>query len=177
MEKSNLLLTVLILCGLVSCKAKFESEAFNHILHKKNYSVLLFFAPDCPLCHTFSKPFNELTVDNPDIQFIAIQSGLNYDPMEIKMFKEETGLIALIFIDKDYSVAHKFNAGITPEFFLVDSTGKVLYQGLLDDRMKALGVYKQQWGVHYLKNAIAELKAGKAIKIPKTSAVGCDLEY
>ena len=147
------------------------------ILKKSKYTVLMFMAPDCPLSLTFAKPFNELAKEYREVQFLAVQSGDHYEPMEIKMFKEKSGLQAKIFMDRDYRVAHQFGATITPEFVLVDSSFQVLYQGLLDDRMERLGVYKQHWDEHYLRNALDNVINGDEVMIKKTDAVGCVLEY
>jgi hypothetical protein len=111
-----------------------------------------------------------------DVQCIAVQSGNHYEGMEIQMYASELG-VKTIFRDYDYKVAHQFDAGITPEFVLVDSLGNVLYQGLLDNRMDQLGVYKQKWDKHYLTDAIDAVLAGESIEITKTEAIGCDLEY
>ncbi len=161
----------------IACSTKEENLAFENILQKKDYTVMMFFAPDCPLCHTFSKPFNELEEEYPSFQFIAVQSGMNYETMEIKMFKEETNLKAPIFIDRDYTVANRFNATVTPEFFVVNKAGDVLYHGLLDDRMESLGVYKQNWSKYYVADALKALSQGKQPEVRSTDAIGCVLEY
>lgn len=167
-----------LLLANMQCSRKAETAAFDVLMKKKPFTVIMFFAPDCPLCMNFAKPFNELLNEYSDeVQFIAVQSGMNYEAMEITMYKNESGLKAPIFIDQDYAVAHRFNASVTPEFVLLDSTGKVHYQGLLDDRMKALGVYKQHWDNHYLAQALADLLQGRELAVRKTEPIGCDLEY
>ena len=174
---SPILLFAFVLFG-AQCSQKAETPAFDVLMKKKPYTAVMFFAPDCPLCMTFAKPFNELMdAYGNDVQFLAVQSGMNYEAMEIKMYKEETGLKAPIFIDQDYAVAHRFNASVTPEFVLLDSTGKIYYQGLLDDRMKALGVYKQHWNNHYLAQALSAVHQGLEIPVKQTVPIGCDLEY
>ena len=166
-----------IAVAFYSCNEDKENQAFEKILNKADYSVLMFFAPDCPLCITFSKPFNELSALYPYFQFIAVQSGENYSAMELKMYKDETGLKPRIFLDRDYRVANKFNASITPEFIVVNRNGDVLYQGLLDNRMKELGVYKQHWDQFYLKDAIQKVSNQEEVTVARTEAIGCVLEY
>ncbi len=97
--------------------------------------------------------------------------------MEINMFATETKFKSPIFRDYDYTVAHQFNATITPEFVVIDSSGNTLYQGLLDDRILQLGSYKQQWSEMYLEDALEAISNGKTPKITKTNPVGCVLEY
>jgi thiol-disulfide isomerase/thioredoxin len=137
----------------------------------------MFIAPDCPLCMTLSQPYNELLEKYPDIQFLAVHSGENYDAMEINMFATETKFKPPIFRDYDYTIAHQFDATITPEFILIDSSGNTLYQGLLDDRILELGSYKQQWSEMYMEDAINAVLSDNEPPVKKTAAVGCVLEY
>lgn len=150
---------------------------FSKLIKAKEYTVLMFIAPDCPLCMTLSTPFSELSEKYTDIQFLAIYSGKHYEPMEINMFATETKLKPRIFRDYDYEVAHQLGASVTPEFFFIDSSATILYQGMMDDRILALGSYKQQWDEYYLVDAIEATLAGKEVVLKKTEPIGCVLEY
>ena len=150
---------------------------FSKLIKAKEHTVLMFIAPDCPLCMTLSTPFSELSEKYTDIQFLAIYSGKHYEPMEINMFATETKLRPRIFRDYDYEVAHQLGASVTPEFFLIDSSATILYQGMMDDRILTLGSYKQQWDKHYLVDAIDAVLAGNKPELATTEAVGCVLEY
>ena len=175
MRISLVLLTAVF---LVSCSKKVELDTdFHDLIGHSKYSVLMFFAPDCPLCITFSKPFKELSKEYKDMQFIAVQSGEHYDAMEIQMYATDVKLNLPIYRDYDYEVARFYNATVTPQFYVVDSSGNVLYSGLLDDRMKTLGVYKQHWKEFYLKDALKAISNGESPKINETEPIGCVLEY
>ena len=150
---------------------------FSKLIKVKEHTVIMFIAPDCPLCMTLSTPFSELPEKYTDIQFLAIYSGKHYEPMEINMFATETKLKPRIFRDYDYEVAHQLGASVTPEFFLIDSSATILYQGMMDDRILALGSYKQQWDEYYLVDAIEATLAGKEVVLKKTEPIGCVLEY
>jgi len=150
---------------------------FSKLIKVKEHTVIMFIAPDCPLCMTLSTPFSELPEKYTDIQFLAIYSGKHYEPMEINMFATETKLKPHIFRDYDYEVAHQLGASVTPEFFLIDSSATILYQGAMDDRILELGSYKQQWDKHYLVDAIEATLAEKEVILKKTEPIGCILEY
>ena len=150
---------------------------FSKLIKVKEHTVIMFIAPDCPLCMTLSTPFSELSEKYTDIQFLAIYSGKHYEPMEINMFATETKLKPHIFRDYDYEVAHQLGASVTPEFFLIDSSATILYQGAMDDRILELGSYKQQWDKHYLVDAIEATLEEKEVILKKTEPIGCILEY
>jgi len=170
-------LNLILLLGLFACGKNPMNANFNKLIKAKEHTVLMFIAPDCPLCMTLSTPFSELSEKYTDIQFLAIYSGKHYEPMEINMFATETKLRPRIFRDYDYEVAHQLGASVTPEFFLIDSSATILYQGMMDDRILTLGSYKQQWDKHYLVDAIDAVLAGNKPELATTEAVGCVLEY
>jgi thiol-disulfide isomerase/thioredoxin len=170
-------LSIILLLGLFACGKKPMNANFSKLIKAKEYTVLMFIAPDCPLCMTLSTPFSELSEKYTDIQFLTIYSGKHYEPMEINMFATETKLKPRIFRDYDYEVAHQLGASVTPEFFLIDSSATILYQGMMDDRILALGSYKQQWDEYYLVDAIEATLAGKEVVLKKTEPIGCVLEY
>ncbi|MDA9319954.1 thioredoxin fold domain-containing protein [bacterium] len=163
--------------SLFACGKKPMNANFSKLIKVKEHTVIMFIAPDCPLCMTLSTPFSELPEKYTDIQFLAIYSGKHYEPMEINMFATETKLKPHIFRDYDYEVAHQLGASVTPEFFLIDSSATILYQGAMDDRILELGSYKQQWDKHYLVDAIEATLAEKEVILKKTEPIGCILEY
>jgi len=170
-------LSLILLLSLFACGKKQMNANFSILIKVKEQTVIMFIAPDCPLCMTLSTPFSELSEKYTDIQFLAIYSGKHYEPMEINMFATETKLKPRIFRDYDYEVAHQLGASLTPEFFLIDSSATILYQGAMDDRILELGSYKQQWDKHYLVDAIEATLAEKEVILKKTEPIGCILEY
>ncbi|MDA8886859.1 thioredoxin fold domain-containing protein [Bacteroidia bacterium] len=174
MKKLSLVLLSLMLLG---CGNKPINQNFAKLLKAKKYTVAMFIAPDCPLCKTLSTPFSELSERYPDIQFLAVYSGTHYEPMELNMYATETKLMPRIFRDYYYEVAGQLGASVTPEFFLLDSSANILYQGMMDDRIIDLGSYKQTWDKLYLNDAIQAIVSDKTPPIKKTQPIGCVLEY
>lgn len=167
---------IYILLLFTACSGRIQ-EPLESLIAESEHSVLMFFAPDCPLCVTFSKPVNDLIESYPHMQFFAVLSGEHYSTKEVDSFFQETGLNATLLMDEDYQIAHSFNVGVTPEFVVINKELEVLYQGLLDDRMKNIGVYKKQWSNNFLSDALICIKEGGEVYPKKTKAIGCVLEY
>lgn len=77
-------------------------------------------------------------------------------------------------INEDGSIAKAYGAARTPEAFLLDKDGKVVYTGRIDDNTEAKEVK-----THDLQNAMTKLVEGKASEIdPKvTAAFGCTIKF
>jgi thioredoxin-related protein len=75
-------------------------------------------------------------------------------------------------VDKNNELADAFGASRTPECFLFDKNGKLIYHGAIDDSPSdATGVKR----VH-LKEAINEAVAGKEVSVKQTKSVGCGIK-
>ena len=87
---------------IISCTTKPQDRRFNKLIKQQQFSVVMFIAPDCPLCKTLAKPYNELAKKYTDIQFLAVHSGENYEAMELNMFVTENDFKPPVFRDLEH---------------------------------------------------------------------------
>jgi hypothetical protein len=76
-------------------------------------------------------------------------------------------------VDATSDVARAFGAAKTPEAFLFDKAGKLVYHGAIDDNAKEPGKVKER----YLQNALEALTGGKEVAVKETKALGCSIKY
>jgi thioredoxin-related protein len=75
-------------------------------------------------------------------------------------------------VDKDSKFADAFGATRTPEVFLFNKEGKLVYKGAMDDNATDADNVKRQ----HLKTAIDEYTQGKAITLKESRSVGCGIK-
>ena len=75
-------------------------------------------------------------------------------------------------VDATSDVARAFGATRTPEAFLFDKNGKLVYHGAIDDSREADQVTK-----HFLQDAIDATMTGKAVPVAETKFVGCSIKF
>jgi len=75
-------------------------------------------------------------------------------------------------LDKNAVVADAFDANHTPECFLFDKNGRLVYKGGIDDNPGNESAVKAQ----YLQNAVNNLLAGKGIAVNTTNSLGCSIK-
>lgn len=74
--------------------------------------------------------------------------------------------------DKNNELADAFGATRTPECFLFDKAGKLVYHGAIDDNPNdADGVNRK-----HLKEAINEVTTGKEVSVKQSRSVGCAIK-
>lgn len=74
--------------------------------------------------------------------------------------------------DKNNELADAFGASRTPECFLFDKNGKLVYHGAIDDSPNSAESVKRK----HLNEAITELAAGKEVSVKKSKSVGCSIK-
>jgi hypothetical protein len=74
-------------------------------------------------------------------------------------------------VDRNSELADAFGANRTPESYLFDKDGKLVYHGAIDDSPGDPGQVKR----HHLREAIDEMNAGKEVTVKETRSVGCSI--
>ena len=74
-------------------------------------------------------------------------------------------------VDSTSDVARAFGATHTPEAFLFDAGGKLVYHGAIDDNAQDAAKVEHR----YLADAGNELLAGRPIAAAETKSIGCSL--
>lgn len=142
-------------------------------------NVYVFLSPECPLSQSYSLTLNQLNNNykNDHICFYGIFSGTFHSTDEIKKFKEKYGIEFPLFQDMDYNLARKLGATTTPEAFVLDSKGIIVYSGRIDNWAYEVSKKRQVITEHNLEDALESIVNNKTVAINKTKAVGCFIEY
>lgn len=78
-----------------------------------------------------------------------------------------------ILVDADGKVGKMYGAKRTPEMYVITADGILAYHGAIDNDRTARG----PGDVNYVKQAVAEVLAGKPVSVPTTEAYGCSIKY
>lgn len=79
-------------------------------------------------------------------------------------------------LDPKGTVGKLYGARATPQIFIVDAAGKLVYSGAIDDKPTADAADIKGARNHALA-ALADLKAGKPIAVPTSKPYGCSVKY
>ncbi len=76
-------------------------------------------------------------------------------------------------VDATSDVARAFGATRTPEAFVFDASGKLVYHGTVDDSPRDAAAVKDAW----LKDAVNAVASGKGVSVAQTKAMGCSIKF
>ena len=103
---------------------------------------------------------NEATRDEAD----------SYEDMQ--SYAKAQGYEWFYAVDKNNELADAFGANRTPECFLFDKAGKLVYHGAIDDNPADASKVNRT----HLKEAINEVTTGKDVSVKESRSVGCSIK-
>jgi len=79
-------------------------------------------------------------------------------------------------LDEDGKVGQLYAAKRTPEMYVIDPKGVLVYHGAIDDK-KSTDAADIAGAKNYVAAAVEEVLAGKPVTTAKTEAYGCSVKY
>lgn len=138
-------------------------------------TVFVFLSQSCPICQSYTLPLKELYkhYGRKNIRFVGVFPDSEVTQKELNEFKKTYAIPFELLPDSAGTMTKKFGATITPEVFVEDEAGRIIYSGRIDDSFYAVGKRRKVVTTHELADALEGHVRGTTIKVPKTQAVGC----
>lgn len=100
-----------------------------------------------------------------------------YEPDEmISMNLEQGNQAAAVLLDPEGSVGRAYGAKTTPQMYIINPEGVLLYNGAIDN-MPTTRLPDVDGARNYLAIALDEAMAGKPVTRPTTQPYGCSVKY
>ena len=141
----------------------------------KKAIVVVFLGTECPVNNAFLPVLAGLHKEYADkgVAFVGINANRHDTAERVAAHAKKQDVPFPVVKDLDNKVADAFGATRTPEAFILNGSGKVLYQGRIDDQF---GIGFSRPGKPTRRDlavALDELLAGKAVSVPTTKVEGC----
>jgi peroxiredoxin len=197
--------TLLISCGLLGliaglsfAKTEIGQAAPNFSLPDTNgkthtladlkgkYVVLEWYQPDCPFVgkHYRSGNMQALQAEYTakGVVWLSIDSSApgeqgNYpaDKLNEIAKQDRSGRTALL-LDPDGAVGRLYEAKTTPDMYIIDPKGILVYKGAIDNK-QSTDLADVKTATNYVKEALDAVIAGKSVSITATRPYGCSVKY
>lgn len=146
---------------------------------RENGLLVMFSCNTCPVVINNQSRTNEICqyAQGNNIGVVLLNSNeANRNSSEslqaMRSYAEGQGFKWFYAEDKNNELADAFGASRTPEVFLFDKAGKLVYHGAIDDNPNdENGVNRK-----HLKEAIDEVTAGKEVRVKQSRSVGCSIK-
>ena len=136
-------------------------------------TVIIFMATQCPVSNAYNERMQKLYADYSarGVNVVGINSNVRELAAEVKEHAAEKGLKFTILKDTGNQVADRFDAQYTPEAYLLDASGKLVYHGRIDNSRNGDSITATD-----LRDAIESVLAGKQVEKPEVKGFGCTIK-
>lgn len=147
---------------------------------KKTKGLLVMYSCNtCPYVLAMQARINDIQTQAQRmmIGMVIINSNEGYrdgddSKSAMKKYADDNKFIVPYLVDSMSVMADAFGATRTPECFLFDKDGKLVYHGSIDDSPKDETAVKQ----HYLLDAMTAVSKNKPIAVANTVSSGCTIK-
>jgi peroxiredoxin len=143
--------------------------------------LVAFICPHCPYVKhmrqefgAFAKEFRDRGLAIVGINSNDTSSHADDGPAGMKQEAAAAGYTFPYLVDESQSVAKAFRAACTPDLFLFDRNGTLVYRGQFDDSRPGNG--RPVTGAD-LRAAADALLSGAAIPADQKSSIGCNIKW
>ena len=142
-------------------------------LKGKSGTVVIFVATKCPYSNAYNARMQKLADDYRarGVNVVGINSNVAESAAEVKSHAAENGLTFTILKDAGNKVADRFGAQVTPEAYLLDASGKLVYHGRIDNARYGVMITSTE-----LRDAVEAVLAGKPVEKAEVKAFGCSIK-
>ncbi|MEO6830950.1 MAG: redoxin family protein [Chitinophagaceae bacterium] len=124
-----------------------------------------------PLLHQAMSVTNEMQVGMVLINSNAAQRDAEESPEAMRQYASQNQLLMPYLIDEGNQMVNAFGATHTPEMFLFNSEGKLVYKGALEDSP----LQPEKSERKYVIEALKAMQQGKSISPDETKSIGCSI--
>lgn len=146
---------------------------------KEHGTLVVFTCNHCPYAIAWQERLTALAHEYQErgVGVIAINSN---DPAEYPIdnfegMQERATELSIAYpyvVDGTSAVARAFGAEKTPEAYLFNAEGELVYHGAIDDSQDPATIE-----THYLRDALQAVVDGEAVATAETPAVGCTIKF
>ena len=149
-----------------------KQRSFNE-LKGKNGALIVFMSAQCPVVKGYAERINALAKDYQakGISVIGMNSNATESLDYVKSNMTERSHAFPMLLDKGNVIADKFGATVTPEVYLFDKDGKLVYRGAIDNDRSGENITARP-----LQDAVDATLAGKTVAKTETKAFGCSIK-
>ena len=139
----------------------------------KNGAILIFISVQCPVSNGYNERMEKLAEDYKakGINVVGINSNFTEPVSAVKAHAADKHFTFEVLKDDGNKIADRLGATRTPEAYLIDAGGKLVYHGRIDNSQNTANITSND-----LRDAVDELLSGKPISKTGGAAFGCSIK-
>ena len=141
-------------------------------------TVLLFLSCECPISNRYVPELNRLVQETSDqpVRWFGVVSDPTLTLRDAAKYHQDYHLKFPLLFDASTQLARALRPTHTPEAFVFDASGELVYRGRIDDRFPDVQFDRREPNHRDLQEAVRAVLAGRRPQVARTTPVGCPWE-
>lgn len=163
-----------------------SGKAVNLADYRGKFVVLEWTNPECPFVQKHYTSRNMQTLQKEygakDVVWLSVNST-NRNHGEFKTgsqmsawMSEQGAAQKAVLIDETSATGRAYGAKTTPQMFVIDPAGRIVYAGAIDDK-RSTNPADVKAARNHVRAALDESLAGKPVTVASTTPYGCSVKY
>jgi peroxiredoxin len=163
-----------------------NGQAHQLSQYKGKWVVLEWYNPDCPFVRKHYGAGNMQALQKEftakGVVWLSIDSSApgqegNYPADKLNQIASSQGAArTALLLDPDGKVGHAYGAKTTPDMYIINPEGKLVYEGAIDSKATT-SVADLKVATNYVKVALDDSMNGKSVPQTVTRPYGCSVKY
>ena len=136
-------------------------------------TAVLFISVECPVSNAYNERMESLYKDyaSKGVQFVFLNANQTESAAQIDRHAHDKGFTFKVWRDENNVMADRLGAQFTPETYVIDRNGVIVYHGRIDDQREESKVT-----VKNLRAALDATLESKAVTVNQAKAFGCTIK-
>jgi len=149
-----------------------QAKSLPALAQGKKAAVVMFLSTRCPVSNAYNGRMTTLAkkYTAQGVSFIGIDSDQNEPREEVALFTKQHFPFPVL-VDPGNKVSDAYSAHVTPETYVIDGKGVLVYHGRIDNDMDTSNAK-----THELADALDATLAGQPVAKSQTKAFGCSIK-
>jgi thiol-disulfide isomerase/thioredoxin len=141
-------------------------------------SVLVFVSPECPLCQSYALTLRQLQQQfaSHSIRFYGVVPDKGFTNQQVNAYRKTYQVYMPMLRDDEQKLTRMLGATVTPEVFVLNPSGQIIYSGRIDNWAYELGKKRSVITEHDLRDALQAMVKNVPVSHKRTKAIGCFIE-
>lgn len=163
-----------------------KGQAHQLSQYKGKWVVLEWYQPDCPFVRKHYGSGNMQALQKEftakGVVWLSIDSSApgqegNYPADKLNEIASSQGVArTALLLDPDGKVGHTYGAKTTPDMYIINPEGKLVYEGAIDSK-PTTSLADLKVATNYVKVALDDSMNGKSVPQTVTRPYGCSVKY
>jgi peroxiredoxin len=154
--------------------------------YKGKYVVLEWTNGDCPYTRKHYESGNMQSLQKEwtgkGVVWLSVissapgQQGYKTAAQENNYLIREKAAPTAVVLDPSGTIGHEYEARTTPHMFIIDPSGKLIYEGAIDDHPTS-DISDIKESKNYVDEVLSAAMAGQPVPVAYTRSYGCSVKY